>query len=222
MLYALVIAFLFSTLGLLPTAAEAGGPLRRAVPPRGHRRGAAHLGPGVRTLRRPRVVDAPADPGGPTPSSFVTRPRWKLPALLVLGALVMQAAWILALPPFRGADEFDHAYRAASVAHGEFIADAGPTTQSRGRLVEAPRDLIDAATPVCESYPYTNDELCTPGQSVGNGYSTVASGAGRYNPLFYGAIGFPPCSSTAPARCTPCAWQRRCCAASSSHSPLGR
>ena len=121
----------------------------------------------------------------------MTRPRWKLPALLVLGALVMQAAWILALPPFRGADEFDHAYRAASVAHGEFIADAGPTTQSRGRLVEAPRDLIDAATPVCESYPYTNDELCTPGQSVGNGYSTVASGAGRYNPLFYGAIGLP-------------------------------
>jgi hypothetical protein len=42
----------------------------------------------------------------------VTRTAWRLPALLVLGALVMQAAWILALPPFRGADEFDHAYRA--------------------------------------------------------------------------------------------------------------
>jgi Predicted membrane protein (DUF2142) len=120
----------------------------------------------------------------------VTRTAWRLPALLVLGALVMQAAWILALPPFRGADEFDHAYRAAAVAHGGLIADAGPT-ESRGRLVAAPRDLIDAATPVCESYPYTTDELCTPGQAVGDGYYTVASGAGRYNPLFYGAIGLP-------------------------------
>ena len=60
----------------------------------------------------------------------MTRPAWRLPALLVLGALVMQAAWILALPPFRGADEFDHAYRAAAVAHGEFIADAGPTSRA--------------------------------------------------------------------------------------------
>ena len=121
----------------------------------------------------------------------MTRTAWRLPALLVLGALVMQAAWILALPPFRGADEFDHAYRAAVGGARGLIADAGPTEQRRGRLVAAPRDLIDAATPVCESYPYTNDELCTPGQAVGDGYFTVASGAGRYNPLFYGAIGLP-------------------------------
>ena len=43
----------------------------------------------------------------------MTRTAWRLPALLVLGALVMQAAWILALPPFRAKhhDFFERSHR---------------------------------------------------------------------------------------------------------------
>ena len=41
------------------------------------------------------------------------------PLLLVVGALLTQAAWLLSVPAFRGVDEFDHVYRAAAVARGE-------------------------------------------------------------------------------------------------------
>lgn len=62
---------------------------------------------------------------GPRPSGWVATPGPRRFAFLVfLGALLMQAAWIVAVPPFRGSDEFDHAYRAASVADGAWM----PTT----------------------------------------------------------------------------------------------
>ncbi|MDX6360561.1 MAG: hypothetical protein QOH37_3615, partial [Nocardioidaceae bacterium] len=34
-------------------------------------------------------------------------------AWVLLAVIIAQAAWILAAPPFRGIDEFDHAFRAA-------------------------------------------------------------------------------------------------------------
>src|SRR4051812_17846045 len=45
---------------------------------------------------------------------------WRVAALVLLATLLAQAAWILAVPPFRGMDEFDHAFRAAGVASGQW------------------------------------------------------------------------------------------------------
>lgn len=52
--------------------------------------------------------------------------------LVVAGSFLLQAAWILAVPPFRGMDEPDHAYRAESVAAGRWSATAQPSGY-RGR-----------------------------------------------------------------------------------------
>ena len=110
---------------------------------------------------------------------------------LLLGAvLVLQLMWVLAVPPFRAIDEFDHAYRAASVARGEWIAGE-PAEDGRGDLVTVPGSLVDAAGPVCNWYPYTYRDNCTAVSEVGDGLVTVASASARYNPVFYWVVGLP-------------------------------
>ena len=109
--------------------------------------------------------------------------------LVVLGAVLLQAAWILTLPPFRGTDEFDHVYRAAQVATGDWRPGRVGATDGRGALVKVPRDLVTAAKPVCESYEYTGPDNCTPVRDLGQGYVEVASAAAAYNPAYYWVVG---------------------------------
>lgn len=118
---------------------------------------------------------------------------WPLPLWLFLGSLLLQAAWIAAVPPFRGIDEFEHAFRAASVAEGHWMPGPVVTKDGRGNLVTTPRALVDAATAECESYKYTKRKNCNPIRDLGDGNVTVASAAGTYNPVFYWIIGV--CSS---------------------------
>ncbi len=108
---------------------------------------------------------------------------------MTLGFALIQLAWIVSVPPYRGIDEFDHVYRAAAVARGEWTAPPSDATRGTGALVTVPEDIVRAANPVCETYPYTTDADCTPQEQVGGGTVTVASGAGRYNPAFYGVVG---------------------------------
>jgi hypothetical protein len=112
----------------------------------------------------------------------------RTPVLLFLGALLVQAAWIVALPPFRGTDEVDHAYRAAAVAGGQWRAGP-PATHGRGLLVEVPRSIVDAAYPACHNYNYLSHDNCTPVRDTGSGRVVVASSAATYNPLFYAVVG---------------------------------
>ena len=111
-------------------------------------------------------------------------------ACLLVGVALVQTAWILAVPAFRGIDEWDHAYRAAAVAHGEWRADPTAATRGTGALVRAPDDIVAAAQPECERLPYTEPEDCE-GSPNGDGTTSIASGAGRYNPLFYAVVGYP-------------------------------
>lgn len=119
------------------------------------------------------------------------RATLKLPLLLFIGSLLMQTAWILALPPFRGIDEFDHAYRAAAVARGEWVASQASAIGGRGQLVVVPKDLVNAATPECETYQYTGPADCRPVLDLGDGLVTVDSSAAAYNPVFYWVVGTP-------------------------------
>lgn len=119
------------------------------------------------------------------------RATWRLPLLLFIGSLLMQTAWILALPPFRGIDEFDHAYRAAAVARGEWVAQPASAASGRGQLVTVPRSIVDAATPECETYDYTGPADCRPVLDLGDGLVTVDSSAAAYNPVFYWLVGSP-------------------------------
>jgi hypothetical protein len=107
----------------------------------------------------------------------------------LLGITLMQAAWILVVPPFRGLDEFDHAFKAAAVAGGDWSYAHRPSTRGWGEFVEAPTSLIEAASPVCESYPYTSSDNCRPSGVPHAGVSEVASSAARYNPSYYAVVG---------------------------------
>lgn len=109
----------------------------------------------------------------------------------LLGVLFIQTAWALVVPPFRGLDEHDHAYKAAAVARGDWSPDHEPSAEGWGEILTVPRDLVIAAGPVCESLPYTTPENCRPGPAQVDGLVTVASSASRYNPVFYFAIGSP-------------------------------
>jgi hypothetical protein len=122
----------------------------------------------------------------------VTRHRLASPTLLVfLGSLLLQAAWILAVPPFRGSDEFDHAYRADAVAHGQWIAPTAPAPDGRGSLLVVRRSIVDSAGRMCSSYEYTRPDNCRAVESVDEDQVTVASGASSYHPAFYWVIGTP-------------------------------
>lgn len=108
--------------------------------------------------------------------------------LLVTGVLLMQAAWIFAVPPFRASDEFDHAYRAAGVARGEWLLTE-QANDGRGLLVDVPPDLVTAASAQCDSLSHTRHDNCFPARTNDDGSVAVATGAGPYNPLFYWVIG---------------------------------
>lgn len=109
---------------------------------------------------------------------------------LLAGLCVLFVAWILVIPPFGGTDEYDHAYRAAAAARGEWTIDPVAATRGTGAFLHVPNDIVKAAQPRCQQLTYTQDVDCV-GKPAGEGERIVASGAGRYHPLFYAVIGTP-------------------------------
>ena len=102
--------------------------------------------------------------------------------------MLLQAAWILTVPPFRGIDEFDHAFRAAAVARGR-VGRGRRCRGRQGQRVTVPRSLVEAAHGQCAALPYTGPENCSPVESVSDGNVTVASSAASYHPAFYWVVG---------------------------------
>jgi hypothetical protein len=115
-------------------------------------------------------------------------PGPRLVAAFLLGVLLAQAAWILAVPPFRGMDEFDHVIRAAGVASGQWRLDE-PAAGGRGLLAEVPADLVAASEGQCRSLPYIEPETCDgdgPGQE---GTVRATTSAANYQPVYYWVVG---------------------------------
>ena len=105
------------------------------------------------------------------------------------GILLVQAAWAIVVPPFRGLDEHDHAYRADSVAHGDWNQQHEASPQGWGSFVRVDADLVEQARPICETFPYTTRDNCVGGGEAGDGRVRVASSAAQYNPAFYWVVG---------------------------------
>lgn len=105
-----------------------------------------------------------------------------------VGLLVVQFAWIIALPPYRGIDEVDHVYKAVAVAAGQWT-DEGPATDGRGGLVEVPTQVVEGARPVCEGYDYTGPDNCWGRSADHAGDRIVATSAAAYNPVYYLLVG---------------------------------
>lgn len=109
-------------------------------------------------------------------------------AVLLVSMLLMQGAWILTMPAFRGIDEFDHVYKAAAVARGQWTAPDG-APHGRGGIVTIPASIVHAASRVCQSYSYVGHDNCFPIGAVQRGQAEVATAAGSYNPSYYMIVG---------------------------------
>lgn len=92
------------------------------------------------------------------------------------------------MPTFRGIDEFDHVYKAAAVARGQWTSSGEPE-HGRGWLVTIPGDIVAAASAVCNSYDYTGHDNCHPAEVLAGGQVRVATAAARYNPVYYLVVG---------------------------------
>ena len=96
---------------------------------------------------------------------------------------------MLALPPFRGMDEFDHAYRAVAVAHGQWLSPGRTAADGRGELLTVTPGIVRDAGPACAQLQYTGHDNCHAASVRSDGTVTVASAAARYNPVFYWVVG---------------------------------
>ncbi|MCW2819176.1 MAG: hypothetical protein JWR42_1963 [Marmoricola sp.] len=104
------------------------------------------------------------------------------------GMLLLELAWIVALPAFRGLDEFAHALRADSLVHGQLLSRT-PDPEGTGQLVTVRRGLADAARPQCTAYVYTTHADCYPVSSDDRGRVVQSSTAASYDPLWYAVAG---------------------------------
>lgn len=121
--------------------------------------------------------------------------RWAA-ATLLAGLVVVQLAWVLAVPPYRGIDEFDHVYRAASLVDGQLRPYDEKVADGRGDYVRVPRDTVLDARPVCNTYQYVGPDNCDPVQTLDDGMVKIASAAARYNPAYYSVVGLAARAST--------------------------
>lgn len=108
---------------------------------------------------------------------------------VVVALGVLEIAWLVTLPPFRGSDEVDHAFRADAVAAGQWRATEIPE-DGRGLLVEVSADVVEAARPECLSHASSGADSCVGTPVVDRpGRTSVASGAANYQPFYYWYIG---------------------------------
>ena len=112
----------------------------------------------------------------------------RVAAGLLLGVLLAQAAWIVAVPPFRGMDEFDHAFRASGVASGQWRLDE-EAAGGRGLLVDVPAELAVAAQGQCEALPYIESDTCDGDGPGPDGTVRVTTSAANYFPAYYWVVG---------------------------------
>jgi Predicted membrane protein (DUF2142) len=117
-----------------------------------------------------------------------TTPGPRIAAAVLLGVLLAQAAWIVAVPPFRGMDEFDHAFRAAGVASGQWRLD-DEAAGGRGLLVDVPAELVTAARGQCEALPYIVPETCDGDGPGADGTVRATTSAANYVPAYYWVVG---------------------------------
>lgn len=109
-------------------------------------------------------------------------------SLAFAGVLLVQLAWMLAVPPFRGLDEHAHALRADSVAHGQVTA-LFDEDSAVGDVVEVDAYLVEAMMPVCRAFPKRIPMNCDPLGPVADGRVLIRSSAASYHPTFYLLVG---------------------------------
>lgn len=118
--------------------------------------------------------------------------RWTSVASITFGILLLQLAWQLTVPAFRGIDEIDHAYRAATVMNGQIAPSREYAADGRGLIVRVPANLVEAAAPACAALTYVGPDNCVAMSAVDQeGNVAIASAAAEYSPIYYATVGWP-------------------------------
>lgn len=113
-------------------------------------------------------------------------------AWIAAGILVLQLAWTIVVPPYAGVDEFEQAYRAASVGEGYVVNDYVQAEHARGGLIRVPADVVARTRDICLDLGYPGRDGCVPVQGPdADGNVLIASVMAAYNPAYYLAVGPP-------------------------------
>jgi hypothetical protein len=111
-------------------------------------------------------------------------------AVAFTGYFLAIAGWALAAPYNASSDEHEHVYRAAGVAVGEFAPTPSNVVRGGGASQTVPAGLVRHLDACWQFNPVASAACATPP----NGDDTpvrVGSGAGRYFPAYYAAVGLP-------------------------------
>ena len=132
--------------------------------------------------------------GGGSPGRFGR--AWPL-AFLVF--FLMCASWVFASPYDGTPDEVRHIIRAAGVVQGQIFARpaAAAGVGNTGAYQTVPKGLVQGQAPIstynyCYHWIPSRSAACAPVPGRGGkAPTTVITGAGRYNPVYYAAVGEP-------------------------------
>lgn len=131
----------------------------------------------------------------PTSASAVSRPgRSDRPLLkrtwwtAFIGFFLLCAAWALAAPYDASPDEAQHIIRAAGVARGEFAPKPEAAGGGTGAFQHVPASLVRDN---CWAFHSDKSAACAKAPGGDAHVEKVPTRAGRYNPVFYAAVGWP-------------------------------
>jgi hypothetical protein len=121
---------------------------------------------------------------------------WPLAFLLFL---LISASWVFASPYDGAPDEVRHLIRAAGVVEGQIFAKPAtePGHGNVGAYQTVPKGLVEGRAPTitynyCYHWKPSRSAACAPVPGLGGKTpTTVITGAGRYNPVYYSAVGGP-------------------------------
>ena len=121
---------------------------------------------------------------------------WPLAFLLFF---LLSASWVFASPYDGAPDEVRHLVRAAGVVEGQIFAKPAtkPGLGNIGAYQTVPKGLVQGDAPAtsngyCYHWAPARSAACAPVPGGGGKTpTTVITGAGRYNPVYYAAVGEP-------------------------------
>lgn len=116
------------------------------------------------------------------------RRLWRLGLLAFAGFFLMIAAWSLAAPYDGTPDEQAHVIRAAGVAEGQVAPPPAVAIRQSGAFQEVPQGLVRTN---CWAFHEDTPASCATPPGSDRTLVKAATGAGRYNPIFYAAVGWP-------------------------------
>ena len=108
---------------------------------------------------------------------------------VLLACLLLHLAWAIAMPVASGPDEPAHVYRAVSLWEGQFL----PSTQAADGewLVRVPSSLARySGSGACSRDRPDAPPRCGATSGASEPVATVTTGAGRYLPTYYSAVGW--------------------------------